>query len=158
MAGKTKFNVDKDVAKRTYDGIVFDSVLEMRYYRDFVLPRLGSGELAKCELQVPYTLQEKFKHVDADGKLVSVRAITYVADFVLTWSNGLVQVIDTKGMPDTTAKLKRKLFWYKYPDIDYQWVTYSQKYAKETGGWIEYEKLAKIRRDAKKVKKTEGKK
>nr|DAE09428.1 MAG TPA: Endonuclease [Siphoviridae sp. ct96x5]DAO21310.1 MAG TPA: Endonuclease [Caudoviricetes sp.] len=152
MAARTKFNVDKNVAKRTYNGIVFDSVLEMRYYRDFVLPKLGSGELAKCELQVPYELQEKFKHVNTDGKTVGVRAVTYVADFVLTWSNGVVQVIDTKGMPDATAKLKRKLFWYKYPDIDYQWVTYSKKYASENGGWIEYDKLSKLQRDAKKTK------
>lgn len=152
MAARTKFNVDKNVAKRTYNGIVFDSVLEMRYYRDFVLPKLGSGELAKCELQVPYELQEKFKHVNIDGKTVGVRAVTYVADFVLTWSNGVVQVIDTKGMPDATAKLKRKLFWYKYPDIDYQWVTYSKKYASENGGWIEYDKLSKLQRDAKKTK------
>ena len=63
-----------------------------------------------------------------------------------------MQVIDTKGMPDATAKLKRKLFWYKYPDIDYQWVTYSKKYASGNGGWIEYDKLSKLQRDAKKTK------
>lgn len=28
--GRTKFNVDKDISKRTYEGIVFDSILEMK--------------------------------------------------------------------------------------------------------------------------------
>lgn len=36
---RTKFNVDKDKAKRTCEGIVFDSVMEMKYYRDVVLPQ-----------------------------------------------------------------------------------------------------------------------
>lgn len=153
MPGRTKFNVDKNLEKRTCNGIVFDSLLEMRYYRDFVLPKLGSGEMERCDLQVPFTLQEKFKHANGRGEIENVRAITYVADFVLTWADGRKQVIDTKGMPDTAAKLKRKLFWYKYPDIDYQWVAYSQKYAKNNGGWINYDELAKVRRKDKKAAK-----
>ena len=31
---RSKFNVDKDKEKRTYNNIVFDSQLEMKYYRD----------------------------------------------------------------------------------------------------------------------------
>lgn len=29
--GRTKFNVSKDIEKRTYNGITFDSILEMKY-------------------------------------------------------------------------------------------------------------------------------
>ena len=36
---KSKYNVDKDTTKRIYNGIVFDSVLEMKYYRDVILPQ-----------------------------------------------------------------------------------------------------------------------
>ena len=42
---RTKFNVDKSVSKRTCEGIVFDSATEMKYYRDVILPKLGSGEI-----------------------------------------------------------------------------------------------------------------
>ena len=36
--GRTKFNVDKQKEARTYDGIVFDSQLEMRYYSEVIIP------------------------------------------------------------------------------------------------------------------------
>ena len=57
-------------------------------------------------------------------------------------------VIDTKGMPDSTAKLKAKLFHYKFPNIDYYWVSYS----KIDGGWVTYEKLKAARANRKKLK------
>lgn len=49
----SKFNVDKDISKRTYEGITFDSVLEMKYYRDVVCPLKESGDIVYCELQKP---------------------------------------------------------------------------------------------------------
>lgn len=122
--------------------------MEMRFYVEFCIPRLESGELQNVELQVPYELQPKFTH---NGLLV--RAITYVADFVLTYADGKVVVIDIKGMPDTAAKIKRKLLWYKFPDIDYRWLTYS----KIDGGWCEYEDVQRARRQRKKDKKEKAK-
>lgn len=118
--------------------------MEMRFYVEFCIPKLESGELASVELQVPYELQPKFTH---NGLLV--RAITYVADFVLTYADGKVVVIDVKGMADTTAKIKRKLLWYKFPELDYRWLTYS----KIDGGWCEYEDVQRARRQRKKDKK-----
>lgn len=140
---RTKFNVDKDTEKRTCNGIVFDSVLEMKYYRDVVLPKKESGEIKNYELQKTYILQDKFEH---DGK--KILPITYVADFYIEYSDGRIEVIDIKGCPDTTAKIKRKLFWYKYPDIDYIWVTYVKKF----GGWGSYDEYNKRRRDIKRQK------
>lgn len=72
---RTKFNVDKDKSKRTYNGIVFDSVLEMKYYRDVICPKVESGDITDVKLQVKYELQPKFIH---DNK--TVQAINYVAD------------------------------------------------------------------------------
>lgn len=138
---KNKFNVDKDKAKRTYNGIVFDSVLEMKYYRDVICPKVESGDITDVKLQVKYELQPKFIH---DGK--SVQAINYVADFVITYSNGIVEVIDTKGCPDSVAILKRKLFWYHYPTVDYKWITWVKKF----GGWIDYEEYKRLKREEKK--------
>lgn len=141
---RTKFNVDKDTEKRTYNGIVFDSVLEMRYYRDVLCPLVESGDVVEYELQKPYELQPKFVH---DGK--NVQPITYVADFYMEFKDGSIKVVDTKGCPDSVAVLKRKLFWYRYPEIDYVWMCYS----KIDGGWQTYEYVKKQRAARKLAKK-----
>lgn len=150
---RSKFNISSDTAKRTYDGVVYDSELEMKFYRDFVLPKMGSGAIRECERQVPYELIPKYSHdIYKNGVVVkseNVRATVYVADFVLTWKDGHKEVIDTKGMPDGVAKIKRKLFWNVYPNIDYKWVTCVKKF----GGWIDYDECKKLRNAEKRTKK-----
>lgn len=143
---RTKFNVDKDAEKRTCNGIVFDSVLEMKYYRDVILPKKESGEITYYELQKKYILQDGFERNDK-----KILPITYIADFYIEYLDGHSAVIDIKGYPDTTAKIKRKLFWYKYPDIDYQWISYIKKF----GGWGNYDEFNKLRRERKRQKKLE---
>ena len=140
---RSKFNVGKDLSKRTYDDIVFDSVMEMKYYRDVILPLAESGEITRYELQKPYELQPKFIH---DG--AAVKPITYVADFYIEYADGRQEVIDTKGCPDSLAKLKRKLFWYIFPTVTYRWVCYS----KIDGGWCDYEVVQAGRKARKKAK------
>lgn len=141
---RTKFNVDKDKEKRTYGDIVFDSVLEMKYYRDVVLPKKESGEIKHYELQKSYILQDGFIR---RGK--RVLPITYVADFYLEYADGHSEVIDIKGCPDATAKLKRKMFWNRYPETDYLWITYVKKF----GGWGDYDEINRLRKDVKRKKK-----
>ena len=141
---RSKFNVDKDKSKRTYNDIVFDSILEMKYYRDVILPKVESGEIVEYELQKTYILQPKFIK---NGK--TVQPIKYVADFYVKYSDGREEVLDTKGMPDTTATLKRKLFWYVFPDIEYRWICYSAI----DGGWCDYDYVKKQRALRKKNKK-----
>lgn len=46
---RSKYNVTDDVSKRTFDGIVFDSEMEMKYYKDVILPAVKSGEIIKFE-------------------------------------------------------------------------------------------------------------
>ena len=145
---RSKFNVGRDIAKRTCDGITFDSILEMRYYRDVLKPAIESGDVVGYELQKPYELQPGFTH---DGQ--NVRPVTYVADFVIEYADKSVKVIDTKGLPDAVALLKRKLFWFKYPNIDYEWITYSKKF----GGWMSYDKYKYLSREEKRrIKKENG--
>ena len=141
---RTKFNVDKDKEKRTCGDIVFDSVLEMKYYRDVVLPKKESGEIKHYELQKSYILQDGFIR---RGK--RVLPITYVADFYLEYADGHSEVIDIKGCPDATAKLKRKMFWNRYPETDYLWITYVKKF----GGWGDYDEINRLRKDVKRKKK-----
>lgn len=136
--------MDKDTEKRTYNGVTFDSVLEMKYYRDVVLPGVESGEITHYELQKKYILQDGFTR---NGK--RVLPITYVADFYIEYSDGRVEVIDIKGCPDNTAKLKRKLFWHRYPELDYKWISYIKKF----GGWGNYDDFSQLRKDAKRVAK-----
>lgn len=64
---RSKYNVSSNKERRTFGGIVFDSELEMKYYRDVVLPKVNSGEIMKCELQKKYELQPAFKY---NGKSV----------------------------------------------------------------------------------------
>ena len=143
MPMRSKFNVSKDTSKRTYNNIIFDSELEMKYYRDVLLPLAESGEIVEYELQRKYELQPKFKYANN-----TIRAIDYIADFYIKYRDGHEVVIDTKGMPDSVAKLKRKMFHYKYPDVDYKWMTCIKKY----GGWIEYDEYQKLKREEKKNK------
>lgn len=143
---RSKFNVDKSKKgkqNRTYNNIEFDSELEMKYYRDVICVGLENETIKDCQLQVKYELQPKFKY---NGE--TIQSINYVADFVITYSDNSVVVIDTKGLPDATAKLKKKLFHYKYPDIDYKWIGYS----KIDGGWLEYKDIQKARNKRKKDK------
>lgn len=144
LISRTKFNVDKDTSKRTCDGIVFDSIMEMKYYRDVLCPLVESGDVVGYELQKPYELQPKFER---DGK--KVNPIVYVADFFIEYKDGKEVVIDIKGCPDSVALLKRKLFWYKYPDLQYDWVCYSGI----DGGWRPYEYVKQQRAIRKKIKK-----
>jgi len=140
----SKYNVTREKAERTYKGIVFDSVMEMKYFRDVVEPQYESGFIKYYERQKPYVLLNNFRR---DGKFVY--GITYVADFYIEYANDKTEVVDVKGCPDDVAKIKRKLFWQIYPEIDYRWVTYNKAH----GGWVDYDELQKVKREEKKEKK-----
>ena len=139
----TKYNVNKNTVNRTFNDIVFDSAMEMKYYKEVILPQKKSGEISYFELQKKYELQPKFVH---NGE--NVQSICYVADFFVIYANGESEVIDVKGFPDSLALIKRKLFWYKYPNLKYRWVCWS----KIDGGWNDYELVKRKRLERKKAK------
>ena len=141
---RSKYNIEiGNKEKRTYDGITFDSELELKYYKEVICKGLEQGNIKNFERQKSYELQPTFRY---NGK--TIRAVTYVADFVIEYSDGKIEVIDIKGFADTTAVLKKKLFMYKYPDVLYKWISYS----KTDGGWIEYDELKRKRTLRKKRK------
>ena len=96
--------------KVVVDWIVFDSKQEASFYRE---------NKNKIKAVHPsYLLQKKFKKY-----WKTIRSIYYIADFeLLDWT-----VIDVKWMPTETAKLKKKLFDYMYPEktllrvVKYKW-------------------------------------
>lgn len=140
---RSKYNVSSSTTNRTYNGIIFDSAMEMKYYRDVVLPLTESGDVIEYELQKSFELQPKFKY-----KNKTVQPITYVADFFMRYKDGYEEVIEIKGCPDNTALLKKKMFLYHYPNIPLRWVTYSGI----DGGWCEYQDVVKNRQRRKKEK------
>ena len=72
-----------------------------------------------------------------------------MADFYIEYASGECEVIDIKGCADSVARMKRKMFWYLYPDLPYRWLTYVKKY----GGWVDYDEVTRLRRAAKKEQK-----
>ena len=96
------------------DGIIFDSIKEKNYYCELKILRMA-GEVIDFERQVTFELQPKFK---CAGK--TIRAIKYVADFVVTYADGSIAVIDTKGYKTKEYLLKKKMLLYRYPDINFK--------------------------------------
>lgn len=126
--------------KVEYKGIVFDNKVECEYYQ-YLEKKMNGVRYNRIEIQPRYELIPKFG---------DQRKTEYIADFALYLDNDLIEVIDVKGMATTTAKLKAKLFRYKYPDVKLTWICKAPKY---TGlEWIEYDELIKVRRKRKREK------
>ena len=123
------------------DGHVFDSKIEARYYEQLKWLQ-ENNQILFFRLQPRYLLQEAFTK---DGK--TYRKIEYIADFGVHHLDGSIEVVDVKGYETEAFRLKRKLFEKKYPH-KLSLVTYVKKY----GGWIELDKLKKLRKEAKKQK------
>lgn len=140
LVKKTKYG-NKKVS---FAGITFDSKLEAEYYQH-LLQLQATGEVIKIELQPKFILFDGFKK---NGK--TFRAITYNADFTVTYANGSVEVVDVKGMITQQFELRRKLFEYRYP-YELRLITYS----KIDGGWITHEELKKARKARKQAKTSE---
>jgi hypothetical protein len=146
---RSKYGVDqtkKGIAKRTYNGVTYDSQAELQFLQEWIEPKIGSGEIVRWERQIKFTLQEGFVY---KGK--KILPITYIADYVVYWFDNTRTIIDVKGMPDSVAKIKKKLFQYRYPNEDYIWMCRSVKYGNGTN-WLLYEDLEKKRKSDKKIK------
>lgn len=106
--------------KVTIDGITFDSRAEARYY-EYLLGLMAAGTVESFEMQKSYTLLDKFPHPKT-GK--TIRAIKYIPDFEVIYSDGRVEVVDVKGfMKNPVFLLKAKLFMFRYavPLIVVKW-------------------------------------
>ena len=95
------------------DGIEFDSKKEAKRYSELkLLERVG--EIKELELQKVFELQPSFKK---NGK--TYRKTTYKADFYyFNNRTGKYIVEDVKGFKTEVYKLKKKMFEYKYNDLE----------------------------------------
>ena len=145
--------------KTEVDGITFDSQTEAEYYEYLKYNK----DVVKFEMQEEFILQNKFLLID--GKRIdeghkdfkklqkanpgcTIQAIKYVADFVVHYSDGRVQVIDVKGQKTADFKLKEKMFNYMYPQYNKLFCVVKYK-----GEWLEYDEANKIKKANKKSKK-----
>lgn len=117
--------------------------MEMEYYRDIILPQIESGDIVNCDRQVKYELQPSFEY---QGK--KERAIQYISDFDITYANSSFLVVDIKGMVKAMDIVKRKMFEYRYPDINLVWLGKSNI----DGGFVTLDVIKKGRRERKKVR------
>ena len=92
------------------DGFTFDSKLEADFYLR-LKPLVKIGKIKELKIHPRYLLQEGFSK---NGK--HFNPIYYVADFEVTYDDGVTVIYDTKGMRTEVYKIKRKLFEYRYRD------------------------------------------
>lgn len=132
--------------KTVIDGITFDSKTEAEYY-EYLKQLNRAGKIYGLRCHPVYTLQ---KPIERHGK--KYKAIKYIADFEYCSDEEQTNiVVDVKGYAMEDAKLKRKLFAYKYPLYKLEWVAKSNKYSKT--GWIDYDELQRLRRKARRERK-----
>ena len=100
------------------DGIEFDSKLEGNRYCQLKI--LERAKLIKdLRRQVQYVIQPSYRK---NNKII--RPIYYIADFVYyDIKKGKTIIEDTKGYRDEIYKLKKKMFEYKYPDLEISEIT-----------------------------------
>lgn len=126
---RSKYGAKKTVV----DWIKFDSRSEADYY---MYLKLNDKEHVR---QPKYLLQEWFVAND----WTKIQPINYIADFA--YDN---VVVDIKGLPTEWAKLKRKMFLYRYPELKLKWLV---RYKWEWINYFENEKRKKENKKAKKV-------
>lgn len=98
-------------AKRTtIDNITFASKKEAEYYLYLKLLK-QAGDITELILQPKYELIAAYNHPETGKK---VQPAYYVADFLVTYSDGRTEVVDVKGMRTPEYKLKKKMFESKY--------------------------------------------
>lgn len=136
------------------DGIKFHSKMESEYY-EYLKELKANGEVIKFELQTKFLLQEKFIIVDGEiiygsdsnfekikkkNKAETIRAIEYISDFKIWYSNGKIKTVDTKGQSTPDFEIKKKMLLNKYPDIDFEVLI------KDKGEWVDYYQFKKDQR------------
>lgn len=132
---KEKGKKSKYKAKKIeVDGVVFDSQIEARYYKQLKWLQ-DNDQILFFRIQPRYLLQEAF---EKDGR--RFRKIEYVADFEVHHKDGSIEVVDVKGVETEAFKIKRKMFEMKYPH-KLSLVTYDKVL-----GWVELDKLKKIKK------------
>lgn len=140
--GRRKRN--KYGAKKTpYKGIMYDSKMEAQF-AEYLDKNLKDGTIVKLERQPHYVVLDAGE-TDNGTKYSKV---IYTPDFLVTYPNGMQEVIEVKGKETRDYLIRKKLFYAEFPQITLKIVTYTKR-----TGWIELDKLKKLHREQRKHKK-----
>jgi hypothetical protein len=102
--------------RTTVDNIEFASKKESQYY-SYLKLLLKSKQISDLKMQVPFELQPAF--TDNMGK--KQREIKYICDFTYFDKSIKLHVVDVKGFAEnTTYRLKKKMFMFKYPQAIFE--------------------------------------
>jgi hypothetical protein len=96
-----------------FDGYKFDSLAELGRYQNLRTME-NNGDISNLVVHPRFILQEPFTY-----NHVRERAIAYEADFSYYEKDGKKIVEDVKGFKTKEYLLKRKLFLYKYPGVNF---------------------------------------
>lgn len=97
---RSKFNIG-DKSERTLSGVTYMSKLEMNYRKHLNLLTKATelkNRVINIEEQVPF-------ECIVNGKKIC----KYLLDFRVTYGNGVVELVDTKGMITPIYRIKKKL-------------------------------------------------
>lgn len=114
---RSKYNVKK--VKPVYNGITFDSKLELNHYKYFE----SNPNIEVVSLQPFFMLLEPFNYYDLEkGKERKYGKFSYKADFLLkvVGIDKLV-VFESKGMVKPEFAIRKKM-WYKLHGNDYYYI------------------------------------
>ena len=106
---KNKYNARKTVMC----GHEFDSKREAEIYLELLADK-QAGKIMRIAFQPSYTLLAGFR----DNQGNKQRAITYTADFFVTYADGRHEVIEVKGVRTRDYLLRKKLFLYAMRETD----------------------------------------
>lgn len=109
------------------DGFKFDSIMESRFYIH-IKQLKQSGDILDFELQPVFELQEGFRRPSGKWML----PIKYVADYRVTDNNNNETIVDVKGLETKDFLLKKKMFHYKFRNLELVCIQYRVK----TNSWI----------------------
>lgn len=119
---KFKYNVDTSAyakGARTCNGYIFDSQVELEFYRDNLSLRQAAGDIRGLLVHPRYIIMEGF-----DIRGGHVNAITFKPDFsfVEERDGQFVPVaLDVKGAPPSgDFMLRVKLFLRLHPDVEFR--------------------------------------
>lgn len=99
--------------KTEVDGIIFDSKAEARYYQTLKAYE-KIGMVNGLKLQPAFELQPAYTKKNGE----KIKAIVYKADFEYYDQNGNRVIVDVKGYKTEVYRMKKKIFEYKYPDLE----------------------------------------
>ena len=109
--------------KAEVNGIIFDSVMEARYFAYLLLLK-AKKEIKDFSCQVKFNLLPKGRN-KFTGK--AILETNYIADFVIVYPDDRKVVVDIKGKKTIEFRLKEKMFFFKYPDLELKCVQWDAK-------------------------------